>query len=188
MDNTNMTCDEKTIHYTSDSKLVRCINIVNKSTNPTPERATVNSAGFDLRANITKPNENDGYKGLNFEVFVKEDGSSYIILKSMGIVLIPTGLHIELPQGYEAQIRPRSGLALKNGIGILNTPGTIDADYRGDIGVILYNFHKNDFVINHGDRIAQMVINKYEEFNLIQVEKLSETSRGSGGFGHSGVK
>lgn len=164
------------------------IGVVNKSNNPLPTRATDNSAGFDLRANILPPNEQASHIGHNFERGITEEGVSYIVLKPMGIVLIPTGIHIALPSGYEAQIRPRSGMALKHGIGILNSPGTIDADYRGDIGIILYNFHKKDFVIEHGDRIAQMVINKYEPVHLVLANSLDETDRGEGGFGHSGVK
>ncbi len=140
------------------------INIINKSDNALPKYETEQSAGVDLRA------------------FLQED----VIVKPLQRVLIPTGLYIELPQGYEAQIRPRSGLAYKHGITVLNTPGTIDADYRGEIKVILVNLSNEDFTIKSGERICQMVINKYEqaEFNL--VDKLSETKRGEGGFGHTG--
>ncbi len=140
------------------------INIINKSNNALPKYETEQSAGVDLRA------------------FLQED----VIIKPLQRVLIPTGLYIELPQGYEAQIRPRSGLAYKHGITVLNTPGTIDADYRGEIKVILVNLSNEDFTIKSGERICQMVINKYEqtEFNL--VDKLSETKRGEGGFGHTG--
>ena len=140
------------------------IKIVNKSNNSLPEYSTINSAGLDLRANLD------------------ED----IVLKSLQRVLIPTGLYIELPVGYEAQIRPRSGLALKHGISVLNTPGTIDSDYRGEIGIILVNLSDDDFVIKHGERICQMVINKHEHIDWKLVESLSDTSRGEGGFGHTG--
>ena len=121
---------------------------------------------MDLRANIDEPVE----------------------LKPLSRALIPTGLHIALPVGYEAQIRPRSGLALKKGITCLNTPGTIDADYRGDVGVILINLSAETFVVNPGERIAQMVINKVEQATLFKVEELDETERGDGGYGHTGVK
>ena len=142
------------------------IKIVNKGTQPLPEYATPQSAGVDLRANIDKP----------------------ILLKSLDRVLIPTGLHIALPEGYEAQIRPRSGLAIKKGITCLNTPGTIDSDYRGDIGVILVNLSNEDFVVQPGERIAQMVIGKFDQAEWELVEELDETERGEGGFGHTGVK
>ena len=142
------------------------IKIVNKGTQPLPEYATPQSAGVDLRANIDKP----------------------VLLQSLDRVLIPTGLHIALPEGYEAQIRPRSGLAIKKGITCLNTPGTIDSDYRGDIGVILVNLSKEDFVIQPGERIAQMVIGKFDQAEWELVEELDETERGEGGFGHTGVK
>ncbi len=142
------------------------IRIVNKSTNALPQYATSQSAGIDLRANLAEP----------------------IVLKPMERKLIPTGLFIELPEGYEAQIRPRSGLALKHGITVLNTPGTIDADYRGEIGVILINLSTEDFKIEHGERICQMVIARHEQAEWIQVEELNETERGAGGFGHTGKK
>lgn len=142
------------------------IKIVNKGTQQIPEYATPQSAGMDLRANIDKP----------------------ILLKSLDRVLIPTGLHIALPEGYEAQIRPRSGLAIKKGITCLNTPGTIDADYRGDVGVILVNLSREDFVVQPGERIAQMIIGKFEQAEWEVVESLDETERGEGGFGHTGVK
>ena len=142
------------------------IKIVNKSTNALPQYATSQSAGIDLRANLAEP----------------------VILKPMERKLIPTGLFIELPEGYEAQIRPRSGLALKHGITVLNTPGTIDADYRGEIGVILINLSTEDFKIEHGERICQMVIARHEQAEWIQVEELNETERGAGGFGHTGKK
>ena len=142
------------------------IRIVNKSTNALPQYATSQSAGIDLRANL----------------------SEAVTLKPMERKLIPTGLFIELPEGYEAQIRPRSGLALKHGITVLNTPGTIDADYRGEIGVILINLSNEDFTIEHGERICQMVIARHEQAEWIQVEELNETERGTGGYGHTGVK
>jgi dUTP pyrophosphatase len=140
------------------------IKIVNKSNNPLPSYATEHSAGMDLRA------------------FVSET----IVLKPMERRIIPTGLYIELPEGFEAQIRPRSGLAIKSGITCLNTPGTIDADYRGEIGVILINLSNQDFIIANGERICQMVINKYDKASFVQVTDLSETARGEGGFGHTG--
>ncbi|MBE6334116.1 MAG: dUTP diphosphatase [Bacteroidales bacterium] len=142
------------------------LKIVNKSSNPLPEYKTIQSAGMDLRANLTES----------------------IVLKPLERKLIPTGLFIALPDGYEAQIRPRSGLALKNGVTVLNTPGTIDADYRGEIGVILINLSDTDFTINHGDRICQMVIQKIEQPVMVEVSVLDETERGAGGFGHTGTK
>ena len=140
------------------------IKIINRSGNPLPAYSTALSAGMDLRANLDKP----------------------VVLKSLDRILIPTGLFIELPEGYEAQIRPRSGLALKKGITLLNSPGTIDADYRGEIGVILVNLSKDDFTIEHGERICQMVIAKHETIRWNEVEILEETVRGEGGFGHTG--
>ena len=142
------------------------VKVINKSNNKLPEYATSMSAGFDLRANLEEP----------------------VTLKAGDRMLIGTGLFIALEPGYEAQVRPRSGLALKKGITVLNAPGTIDADYRGEIGVILYNTSKEDFVIEPGERIAQMVIAKYEQITWEQVEVLDETERGSGGYGHTGVK
>ena len=142
------------------------VQIINKSNNKLPEYATSQSAGMDLRANIEEP----------------------IILAPLERKLIHTGLHIALPVGYEAQVRPRSGLALKHGITVLNTPGTIDADYRGDIGVILINLSNEPFEIKPGERIAQLVIAKYEQISWEQVEVLDETERGDGGYGHTGVK
>ena len=142
------------------------VKVINKSNNKLPEYATSMSAGFDLRANLEEP----------------------VILKAGDRMLIGTGLFIALEPGYEAQVRPRSGLALKKGITVLNAPGTIDADYRGEIGVILYNTSKEDFVIEPGERIAQMVIAKYEQISWEQVEVLDETERGDGGYGHTGVK
>ncbi len=142
------------------------IKVVNKGRQPLPAYATVQSAGMDLRANLDKA----------------------IILKPMERRLVPTGLHIALPEGYEAQVRPRSGLALKHGITVLNSPGTIDADYRGEVMVLLVNFSQEDFVINDGERIAQMVIARYEQVDMQLVEVLDETERGTGGYGHTGVK
>lgn len=140
------------------------IKIINQSHHPLPAYATPLSAGMDIRANLSEP----------------------ITLQPMERCLIPTGLHIALPQGYEAQMRPRSGLALKHGITLLNTPGTIDADYRGEIGIILINLSTEPFTINDGERIAQMVIARHEQAEWIPVEMLDETERGSGGFGHTG--
>jgi len=142
------------------------VKIVNKSTNPLPGYSTELSAGMDLRA------------------FLSEE----IILNPFQRILVPTGLFIELPEGYEAQIRPRSGLALKHGITVLNTPGTIDADYRGEIGVILINLSQDIFVIKNGERICQMIISKHENVSWNDVEILEETARGAGGFGHTGKK
>ena len=142
------------------------IKVVNKGHQPLPEYATPQSAGMDLRANIEAP----------------------ITLKPMERRLIPTGLYIALPVGYEAQIRPRSGLALKHGITVLNTPGTIDADYRGELMVLLVNFSDSAFIINDGERIAQMVIARHEQGIFEVVEALGDTERGTGGYGHTGVK
>jgi dUTP diphosphatase len=141
------------------------VKIVNKSTNPLPKYATEYSAGVDLYSFIEEP----------------------ITLKSLERVMIPTGIYIELPAGFEAQVRPRSGLAAKKGVTVLNTPGTIDADYRGEIKVILVNLSNQDFVVNNGERIAQMIISQFEQVEWSLVEILSETDRGSGGFGHTGV-
>ena len=142
------------------------VRIINKGHQPLPAFATPQSAGMDLRANIDEA----------------------IVLHPMERRLVPTGLFMALPAGYEAQIRPRSGLALKHGITVLNTPGTIDADYRGEIMVLLINFSQQDFVINDGERIAQMVLAKHEQCDFIEVEELDETERGAGGYGHTGVK
>ena len=142
------------------------INIINKSGHALPNYETIASAGMDLRANITES----------------------ITLKPLGRAIIKTGLFIALPLGYEAQVRPRSGLAAKNGITVLNSPGTIDADYRGEIGVILVNLSNEDFVVQNGERIAQMIIAKHERAEWIEVQELTETSRGEGGFGSTGVK
>lgn len=142
------------------------IKVINKSRHPLPQYATGSSAGVDLRANI----------------------DSAIVLRSLERTIVPTGLFIELPAGYEAQIRPRSGLAAKNGLTVLNSPGTIDADYRGEIKVILVNLSKEDFTINDGERIAQMVIAKHEQAEWVEVQELIDTERGAGGFGHTGTK
>lgn len=142
------------------------IQIVNKSHHKLPQYATALSAGLDIRANLDSP----------------------ITLKPLGRILVPTGLFIALPQGYEAQIRPRSGLAIKKGITVLNSPGTIDADYRGEICIILVNLSSDDFVIEDGERICQMVIARHEQALWEEVEVLDQTERGEGGFGHTGVK
>jgi dUTP pyrophosphatase len=142
------------------------VKIVNQSNNPLPEYSTIHSAGMDLRANLAEP----------------------VVLKPLERALVPTGLFIELPVSYEAQIRPRSGLALKKGITVLNSPGTIDADYRGEVGIILINLSNEEFEIQHGERICQMVIAKHEHIGWEEVEILEETVRGAGGFGHTGKK
>ena len=142
------------------------VQVINKSKHPLPQYATEQSAGVDLRANLNEP----------------------IVLKPLQRCLVPTGIYMALPKGYEAQVRPRSGLAIKKGITVLNTPGTIDADYRGEIGVILINLSQEEFVVNDGERIAQMIIARHEQAEWIKVETLDETERGAGGFGHSGVK
>ncbi len=142
------------------------INIINKSSNALPHYETIASAGMDLRAHL----END------------------IVLPPMERVIIPTGLFIELPVGYEAQVRPRSGLAAKHGLTVLNSPGTVDADYRGEIGVILVNLSNTAFTIKNGERIAQMVIAKHDRAEWEEVQSLSDTSRGTGGFGSTGRK
>ena len=142
------------------------IQVVNRGHQQLPAYATTQSAGMDLRANIDEP----------------------VTLHPMERRLIPTGLHIALPEGYEAQVRPRSGLALKHGLTVLNSPGTIDADYRGEISVVLINLSQQDFVINAGERIAQLVIARYEQAELVTVEILDETERGEGGYGHTGTR
>lgn len=142
------------------------IKVVNTGHQPLPAYATQQSAGLDLRANLDES----------------------IVLRPMERRLVPTGLRIALPEGYEAQVRPRSGLALKHGITVLNTPGTIDADYRGEVMVLLVNFSQEDFIINDGERIAQLVVARYEQADLLSVEELDETERGAGGYGHTGVK
>ncbi len=142
------------------------IQVVNRGHQALPAYATIQSAGMDLRANLDAP----------------------VVLHPMERRLIPTGLHIALPAGFEAQVRPRSGLALKHGITVLNSPGTIDADYRGEVGVLLINLSQQDFTVNDGERIAQMVIARHEQAEFIEVETLDETERGEGGYGHTGVK
>jgi dUTP pyrophosphatase len=141
------------------------VKIVNKSRHALPQYSTMFSAGMDIFANVDSP----------------------VTIEPLKRALIPTGLLIELPAGYEAQIRPRSGLALKKGVSVLNTPGTIDADYRGEIGIILINLSDEDFVVNDGDRICQMIISKHETVEWEECEQLNDTSRGAGGFGHTGV-
>ncbi|MBE6309951.1 MAG: dUTP diphosphatase [Bacteroidales bacterium] len=142
------------------------VKIINKSNNPTPSYSTVDSAGMDVRAFVSEP----------------------ITLAPLERVLVPTGLYMELPCGYQCEIRPRSGLALKKGITVLNTPGTIDADYRGEVGIILINLSNEPFVINNGERICQMVIMPYSKAELVEVKELNDTERGEGGFGHTGIK
>ncbi len=142
------------------------IKVVNCGHQPLPAYATAQSAGMDLRANLDEP----------------------VTLQPLERRLIPTGLHIALPEGYEAQVRPRSGLALKHGLTVLNTPGTIDADYRGEIGVVLVNLSQQPFTVNDGERIAQMVIARHEQGDFVVVDELDETERGAGGYGHTGVK
>ena len=142
------------------------VKIINNSSNPLPSYETEGSAGMDLRANLEGP----------------------ITIRSMERLLIPTGLFIELPKGFEAQIRPRSGLAIKKGLSLLNTPGTIDSDYRGEINIIMINLSQEDHVIEHGDRIAQMVIASYENISWEESVELEETGRGAGGFGHTGIE
>ncbi|WP_374166925.1 dUTP diphosphatase [Arcticibacter sp. MXS-1] len=141
------------------------IKVINKSNNTLPAYETIHSAGMDIRANI----------------------SEELTIKPLQRILISTGLFIELPEGFEAQIRPRSGLALKNGITVLNSPGTVDADYRGEIKVLLINLSENEFVVRNGDRIAQMIIARHEQAEWQIVETLNETVRGSGGYGHTGL-
>ena len=159
-------CGQKALflHSKNDKKMK--VQIINKGRQPLPTYATPQSAGIDFRANIDDP----------------------VVLHPMERRLVPTGLYMALPVGYEAQIRPRSGLALKHGITVLNTPGTIDADYRGELMVLLINFSQEDFVIQEGERIAQMVIAKHEQAEFVEVETLDETERGTGGYGHTGVK
>ena len=140
------------------------VRVINKSRHPLPDYATPLSAGMDIRANLTEP----------------------VTLNPLERKLIPTGLYVALPEGYEAQMRPRSGLALKHGITLLNTPGTIDADYRGEIGVILVNLSNEPFTVNDGERICQMVVARHDRAEWVPVEALDETERGAGGFGHTG--
>lgn len=153
-------------HTTTNKNTMVTIKIKNTGRQALPAYATSQSAGMDLRADISEP----------------------FVLRPLQRRLVPTGLHIALPEGYEAQVRPRSGLALKHGVTVLNTPGTIDADYRGEIGVVLVNLSDTDFVVNPGERIAQMVVARYEQAELLQVDELDETERGEGGYGHTGVR
>ncbi|MDC6385507.1 dUTP diphosphatase [Flagellimonas taeanensis] len=142
------------------------IKIINKSGHALPHYETLASAGMDLRANLEAP----------------------VVLKPLGRTIVPTGIFMELPVGYEAQVRPRSGLAAKKGVTVLNAPGTIDADYRGEVGVILVNLSNEDFIVENGERVAQIVIAKHERAEWVEVETLSETDRGAGGFGSTGIK
>ena len=142
------------------------VQIINKSKHPLPKYETEQSAGMDIRANLIEP----------------------IVLKPLQRCLVPTGLYMALPKGFEAQIRPRSGLAIKKGIGVLNSPGTIDADYRGEICIILVNLSSEDFIVEDGERVAQMVIARHEQAEWDEVKVLDETERGAGGFGHTGKK
>lgn len=142
------------------------VKIINRSNNPNPSYATPGAAGMDVRAFIEEP----------------------ITIKPLQRVLVSTGLYVELPEGYEIQMRPRSGLALKSGITLANTPGTIDADYRGEIGVILINLSDKDFVVNPGERICQMVVTTYTQIAWQDVDAINDTERGAGGFGHTGAK
>ena len=142
------------------------VRVINKGHQPLPAYATPQSAGMDLRANLESP----------------------VVLQPMERRLIPTGLYIALPEGAEAQVRPRSGLALKHGITVLNSPGTIDADYRGEVGVLLVNLSQEPFTVNDGERIAQMIVARHEQADFELVEELDETLRGAGGYGHTGVK
>lgn len=144
---------------------IKC-RIVNRSNNPIPFYSTEDSAGMDLRADLERP----------------------VVLKPLERMLIPTGIFIELPRGFEGQVRPRSGLAIKNGITVLNSPGTIDADYRGEVKVILHNLSQQDFEIQSGDRIAQLVVAKHEKVEWQEVDELTDSERGMGGFGSSGTK
>ena len=158
------------------------VPVINKSSNELPKYAHKGDAGFDLRANVEEiKNDNYLFNAIKFN-------ATTIILNPGGRVLIPTGLYMAIPEGYELQIRPRSGLALKYGITVVNTPGTIDAVYRGNIGVILKNDGIEPFIIEQGDRIAQGLLNKVEEANLIEVDSLDETDRSDSGYGKSGVK
>lgn len=154
--------------YLENEKTIKAmkIKVINKGHQPLPKYATAQSAGMDLRANLDEP----------------------ITLRPLERKLIKTGLFIALPEGYEAQVRPRSGLALKHGITVINTPGTIDADYRGEVGVCLVNLSQEEFVVNDGERIAQMVIARHEQGEFVEVEELDETERGAGGYGHTGIR
>lgn len=142
------------------------VKVINKGINPLPQYETMSAAGMDVRASLKDP----------------------VVLKPMQRALIPTGLHVELPKGYELQVRPRSGLALKSGISVVNSPGTVDADYRGEIGVILINLSDTEFTVNPGERIAQLVVTRYSQVEWEPTDHLSDTVRGDGAFGHTGVE
>lgn len=165
-------------------KTVVPVEIVNKSGNALPEYATNSSAGLDLRASFSNGNLN--LSNCSFSDW--DDEGKYLIIFSGGRALIPTDLFVGIPEGYEIQVRPRSGLALKHGVTVLNTPGTIDADYRGNVGVILINLGEEPFVVNEGDRIAQAVLSKHETISWNSVSELKKTERGEGGFGSTGKK
>jgi dUTP pyrophosphatase len=172
----------------------KTVKIFNKGDNDLPNYATELSAGFDIRADLSRIYKIEDIVGDSnyFTLEVKDDGKKIITLLPHGRILIPTGLHVAIPEGYELQIRPRSGLALKNGITILNTPGTIDSDYKGEIGLILINTDPlKSFELKSGDRIAQGVLNEFIQCDWIKVSNinnLGESERGEGGFGHSGIK
>ncbi len=152
--------------YAIEKQNIMTIRFINKSNNPLPKYESAQAAGMDIRCFLSEP----------------------VTLLPLERKLLPTGLYLELPEGYEAQIRPRSGLALKRGLTVLNTPGTIDADYRGEIGIILINLSNEPQTIESGERVCQMVIARHEQPEVIEVQSLSETERGEGGFGHSGIK
>ena len=175
------------------------VNVINRGNNPLPKYETVGAAGLDLMANLPCNLENSSkaasdleIKGKNFEKIGRYNEGKpeevIIVIAPRGRVLIPTGLFIEVPSGYKANVVPRSGLALKAGITVANSPGTIDEDYRGEIGVILINHSNDNFIIKNGDRIAQLVLTKYEKIEFEEVNELSNTDRGEGGFGSTGVK
>lgn len=157
------------------------VEVINKSTNPLPEYATLQSAGMDLQADFSNGVSDKFFDGAAFD-----EERNTIVIFSGGRALIPTGLYTAIPEGYEVQIRPRSGLALKNGITVLNSPGTIDGDYRNGWGVILMNLSMTEFEVQHGDRIAQAVLSSYVQAEWVKVDTLSETERGLGGFGSTG--
>lgn len=162
------------------------VKVINKSNNPLPAYATSNSAGCDLVADLSSLNK-DSLKGKNVYLGIEPEGNQFLVIRPGGTALVPVGLFTAIPEGYEVQIRPRSGLALKHSISVLNTPGTIDADYRSEWGVILINHGQEAFIVHQGDRIAQAVLNKVDQIKWNQVESLDETER-KGGFGSTGVK
>lgn len=164
----------------------RIVKVINKSRNELPKYQTAGAAGMDVRAELANIAEDPG-RLIGHKCAYDEVGN-YVMIWPHGRALIPTELYFEVPEGYEIQVRPRSGLALKAGITVLNTPGTIDSDYRGGLGVILINHSEEPFCVQQGDRIAQIVLNKVEEMKLESVEELSETDRGEGGFNSTGVK